>query len=412
MTYQIDDESKKGEGSKDAALPTGALSGPPSDAAPSKPAASETEPIGLVADPETDSRNWPLEPKKVEAENYEVGEPVALPVSLRIKEIAAKQAADAAAAAEAEAILAARRAATPGYQAPAPATAPQNVTSATAPPPVGGGVAADPVRALPPRPIRPSKPVPITDEKSERFEAFLIKVRQPTIFSPLVGTFVGLGTATLVTIGWMYWPLWLAAAVGLTAEMVITGAIYENGVAKFTDAFWRARTGEDMYEILQSTSVGGYGAAGLIFAILLRTMAIGAIVAPAAANARSGWEVMAAIIGSATLGRWITLAIMATLPAMDDAISGVKDLPHRISIPQLGQATLLAIPGMLGFLWLFPQQTFISLAILIFTVPMFINFIRRTLGAYTPECLGFGCYIGQVVVLLAAAMYRHVVIQP
>ena len=73
------------------------------------------------------------------------------------------------------------------------------------------------------------------------------------IFFPLVGAGIGLYTAGIVRALGLTWPLPVAVVVALAAEAILTGALHEDAVADFCDAFGGAADREGIWRILKDS---------------------------------------------------------------------------------------------------------------------------------------------------------------
>src|SRR5687767_10570761 len=94
-------------------------------------------------------------------------------------------------------------------------------------------------------------------------------LQRSPIFFPLVGAFIGLFTASVVGVACLVWPIWIAVLLALAIELRLTGAIHEDGVADFCDAFGGGWSREEILLILKDSRIGTYGALGIFVAIAL-----------------------------------------------------------------------------------------------------------------------------------------------
>src|SRR5688572_3686138 len=68
--------------------------------------------------------------------------------------------------------------------------------------------------------------------------------RCPRYFPVVVGR-IGGATAGTMALGCRVWPVWLAVLVALAVEAALTGAMHEDAVADFCDAFGGGWTREE-----------------------------------------------------------------------------------------------------------------------------------------------------------------------
>jgi adenosylcobinamide-GDP ribazoletransferase len=215
------------------------------------------------------------------------------------------------------------------------------------------------------------------------------------IYFPLVGTLVGGATATVIAGTESLWSTGLAVLLGLVFEALLTGAFHEDAVADFCDAFGGGWSREDVLRILKDSRIGSFGVLGLVLAVLLRAQALVTLAAPVR---------FAAIVASATLGRWLILLVLAWLPPVPARESLTRDLAPQVGLRAVAAGTFLAMPGVVLLALARPVQLLLALLVLVVTTWWFAGYVRRRIGGVTGDCLGFACYLGQVIVLLIAAL--------
>src|SRR4051812_17036023 len=126
---------------------------------------------------------------------------------------------------------------------------------------------------------------------------------------PLAGAVVG-------TIGaGIYWltsiagvPTLAAAGLAVTATLVATGGLHEDGLADTADGFGGASSRERKLVIMSDSRIGAYGACALIMSLLLRVATIASLGDPllvvpvliaAHAAARAGMPVLMHLVPAA-----------------------------------------------------------------------------------------------------------------
>ena len=209
---------------------------------------------------------------------------------------------------------------------------------------------------------------------------------------PLVGAAIGLLTAGVFVAAGSVWPALVAAVLALILEALLTGAFHEDAVADFCDAFGGTARAADALRIMKDSRIGSYGTLGLGLAVGLRIAGVVAL-PPGLA--------VAAIVAAATMGRlWavVLAAIVAPVRAEGMAVRAGKVPPRRVLL-----AGALALPGVLPLAILRPLPVVASLIVGAVFLLWLARFLRRRIGGSTGDCLGFAAFIGQLVVLLAAA---------
>jgi adenosylcobinamide-GDP ribazoletransferase len=155
-------------------------------------------------------------------------------------------------------------------------------------------------------------------------------LNRAAVFFPLVGLLVGgiaAGTRALADLALPPLP---ATLLAVTAALIVTGALHEDGLADVADAIGAHTTRERRLEILKDPRIGTFGGLALIVAITLSTTTIAALETQDAAKA---------LVISHTLSRWAILPVSRALePAKPGGAGGLL----RVSTPALIAATVLA----------------------------------------------------------------------
>ena len=126
---------------------------------------------------------------------------------------------------------------------------------------------------------------------------------------PLAGLVVGAisALALFVTLA-LGLPPSLAAGLAVTVQVVVTGALHEDGLADVADGFWGGRDVARRLEIMRDSRIGSYGVAALVLSLGLRWQGVAALAATSPALAGAG------LIGLAMLSRAACGLLMAALP--------------------------------------------------------------------------------------------------
>jgi adenosylcobinamide-GDP ribazoletransferase len=226
-------------------------------------------------------------------------------------------------------------------------------------------------------------------------------LRTAPLYFPVVGALIGTFTAFIAGAGCLVWPAWLAVLAALAAEARLTGALHEDAVADFCDAFGGGRTRDEVLTILKDSRIGAYGALGLFLAVALRAAATVAVIEQRGLADWPAWG--SAIVASSAIGRWMMVVAMACLAPVAGRESLTNDVGGRVSARQVIISGLGAGPAAILFVWLTPIQALVAFALLAAAVSWLLRSIRRRLGGLTGDCLGCIGYVAQVLVLLAAA---------
>ena len=152
-------------------------------------------------------------------------------------------------------------------------------------------------------------------------------VARGAVFFPLVGAFLGAGVALIGLALDDFLTAFLAAAVAVTVETVVTGGIHLDGLADFADGLG-ARSPARALEVMRESTIGAFGALALALDLLLKAGALAVLVAE-----EDTLLVVAAAFG---LGRAAPLALGWALSyARTDAGSGSEAFDLRAHLTPL-----------------------------------------------------------------------------
>lgn len=214
---------------------------------------------------------------------------------------------------------------------------------------------------------------------------------------PLVGTLVGTVTAAAAVAAAGLWPGLVAVLLALAIEARLTGAFHEDAVADFCDGFGGGHSAEDVRRIMKDSRIGSYGAVGLILALGLRAALLLAVL-----ERFDAMGAAIAIIASATFGRLLAAVLMAVVAPAPAGHGLARDIASGVGPRVLALALATAVPGVLAFAVAMPIAAAASLVAGLAFVLWFRALLLRRIGGSTGDCLGFGVYVGQLLVLLAA----------
>ena len=236
--------------------------------------------------------------------------------------------------------------------------------------PISGGASADP----------------------SRFDADMPRA---LILLPLVGGLIGGTTALALWLASQFWPVPLAVLLALAMEARLTGALHEDAVADFCDAFGGGHTSDDVLRILKDSRIGSYGMIGLAFALALRAGAL----MMAGGTSRTAL----ALVASGAAGRLLILFAMAWIPP----VQGRSGLGTRFGSAGGGRVaaagTAVAAP-ILGYAAVMaPWATGVSVLSGAVFLIWFRALLLRRIGGATGDCLGFAGYAGILLVTLPFA---------
>lgn len=124
---------------------------------------------------------------------------------------------------------------------------------------------------------------------------------------PLAGAAVAFCAALLAGAAlWLGLAPALAAGLALTAQIVLTGALHEDGLADCADGFWGGWERARRLEIMKDSRIGSYGVLALVLGVGLRWVALSTLFT-------DGWF-FAPLLVSGMISRAAMPVLMALLP--------------------------------------------------------------------------------------------------
>ncbi len=208
---------------------------------------------------------------------------------------------------------------------------------------------------------------------------------------PLVGAGVG-ALSALVWFAAQLAGLGLALSAGLalTSQVLITGALHEDGLADFADGLGARGGREAVLGVMRDSRIGTYGVIALILIFGLRWGGIAGLALH---------SVLAGLICSAILGRLAIVALLVLLPpARDDGLGASVANPPRGSI-------IAAFVLGIGLVALHLPVLTAALAVLAIAAAVGCVAVlsSRRIGGFTGDVLGAGEQLAQTAVLLILA---------
>jgi adenosylcobinamide-GDP ribazoletransferase len=203
---------------------------------------------------------------------------------------------------------------------------------------------------------------------------------------PLIGIGIGLaaGGVCLAALG-LGLGVWLAAILAVTCQVVLSGALHEDGLADVADGLG-GYDRERRLEIMRDSRIGAYGVLALILATGLRVAAIASLAGDA----------LVALVVAAALSRAVMAWPMVLLPpARDDGLAAGAGRPNVARVVEgtvIALALAVAISGLPGLL---------ALALAAFAALSVARLAERTLGGTTGDVIGATQVVAEIAVLLA-----------
>lgn len=181
-------------------------------------------------------------------------------------------------------------------------------------------------------------------------------------------------------------PATVSAGLVLAAQVMLSGAMHEDGLADSADGLWGGATRERRLEIMRDSRIGSYGVLALILSVGLRWAALSGLIAAGA------WG---AVLAAAVLSRAGMPALMAALPrARTDGLSHGVGRPGRGAVR--GAVALAVALALICTGW---AALTAALGAALAVVGMGA-LARAKLGGQTGDILGAAQQVAEIVALL------------
>ena len=218
----------------------------------------------------------------------------------------------------------------------------------------------------------------------------------------MVGAAVGLvGGVVLVVAVALGEPILVAAALAVGATTLLTGGLHEDGLADTADGFGGGATAERKLEIMDDSRIGTFGAAALVFSILLRVAALSGIAA------FGPWRAALALVAAEAVSRAALVRLWHELPA-----ARLGGLAHETGPPdQQAMLVALVLAAVIVALTVIPTAGFVAAVVaVLLAIAASFAFTRLTaheIGGRTGDTLGACQQIAAVAFLVGVAAFGY-----
>jgi adenosylcobinamide-GDP ribazoletransferase len=231
-------------------------------------------------------------------------------------------------------------------------------------------------------------------EQFRKYQQDLAKISR---FFALVGLMLALICALIFIIAQSFLPLTISVALTLTAAILMSGALHEDGLADIFDGFWGGWSIERKLEIMKDSSIGVYGTLALICLVLLKYLCWLAI-----AEQHSVTHFVLSLTLAFTLSRALSFSITFALPYARKKDSKVGQL---VTSPETIDVKYLSLTCLLPLLFIELQLSLILISTLLVCRYLLIKLFNHHLKGYTGDCLGAAQQISELVCYLTLIGY-------
>lgn len=196
-------------------------------------------------------------------------------------------------------------------------------------------------------------------------------------YMPLVGALIGAITGAILLGCAVFFPAPLPVVIAISASILLTGALHEDGLADTVDAFGGGSSRERCLEIMKDSRIGTYGTLALIMTLALKGTALMQV------DPMSAARVLIAGHAGARLAAVLALAL---LPYAGGETAKVSRTASAMTPAEM----LIAIAsGAIVTFYVLDISTAAFAAVLaIFAAAIVAWLARRKIGGYTGDVLG------------------------
>ncbi|KQW28757.1 cobalamin synthase [Rhizobium sp. Root274] len=218
---------------------------------------------------------------------------------------------------------------------------------------------------------------------------------------PLAGLLITLPAATLLgLLALADAPPLVAVLLSLTVQVMVTGALHEDGLTDTADGLGGGRDRERALAIMKDSRIGTYGALALILSVGLRAAALAALTPawPPLATALI-WLAAAAISRAAMVWHWSSLP-----PAKADGVAASVGHPDPAAT-RFAIACGLAASILLGLFVLPFAPVVATLSLTCLMTAGFTAFVKSKIRGHTGDTIGASQQIAEIGYLLSLAIF-------
>jgi adenosylcobinamide-GDP ribazoletransferase len=210
---------------------------------------------------------------------------------------------------------------------------------------------------------------------------------------PLAGIVVGLiGGGVFGLTLWLGLNGLIAAILAVSAGVLVTGGMHEDGLADLADGLGGGATRDRKLEIMRDSRIGSYGAIALVLALSLRVAAL--------AGVHGAQHGMLALVGLAALSRAVLPVVMAALPQARKsglgAEAAARTAASRVAV-SVATGVLIAALALPSPLWVCGAMAIAA--------ALMAGLALRQLGGFTGDVLGATQIIAELAAWLVLAAH-------
>lgn len=217
---------------------------------------------------------------------------------------------------------------------------------------------------------------------------------------PLAGLVIAaIPCLTALALIWIGLPAPLAAVSFLTVQILITGALHEDGLADCADGFWGGYDRVRRLEIMKDSRIGAYGVIAIGLSLAARLLALTTILtADLAAGLAGPYSAAIHLMAIGMISRLPMVVLMHLLPnARGDGLAQSVGRPPVSIVCIATSLTLVLVFALLG-LQLLPILIWTSAAMVLLALVA-----KRKIAGQTGDVLGASQQISEIIGLFVVA---------
>lgn len=186
-------------------------------------------------------------------------------------------------------------------------------------------------------------------------------------------------------------PLYFAAILAVLGQIMVTGALHEDGLADIADGFWGGFDRARRLEIMKDSRIGAYGVIALIISLGLRITALAAVL--------EGTHIVQALIVVSVSSRLPMVLLMASLPNARGS-----GLANQVGRPPAATACLSSAITAVVVLGLLPTALPALILFLGLGAIALAALAKTKIGGQTGDVLGASQQISEIIALSVLAV--------
>ena len=222
---------------------------------------------------------------------------------------------------------------------------------------------------------------------------------------PLAGLPVGLVIAgAYIGLSWLGLPVLLSAILALTAGVLTTGGLHEDGLADSADGFGGGHNRDRKLEIMKDSRIGSYGVLALIMVMSARVVALSSLGASV--------TTLLGIVAFAMASRMLMVGYLSLLPAArsdglgrhashDSGDDTGDDMRAQKYLPLI-IAFLITAPALMAA-YLFSASVLAAFMVMIIMALVMAGLAKRQIGGQTGDVCGAGQILSETAAWCALA---------